>query len=118
MVDDYARRIAAQETHVVEADGELVGLIVLENHPDHLLVDNVAVVPEAQGRGIGRLLLAVAAREARERGLPEVRLYTNAAMTENIAMYPQLGFEETHRVTEKGFQRVYFRKSCASGVQS
>jgi hypothetical protein len=31
-------------------------------------------------------------------------------MTENIALYANLGFTETGRVTEKGFDRVYMEK--------
>ncbi len=49
-------------------------------------------------------------REALEHGLTEIRLYTNALMTENLAWYPRLGYEETGRRMEDGFDRVYFRK--------
>jgi hypothetical protein len=45
--------------------------------------------------------------------LPALRLYTNAAMTENLLMYAHLGFVETHRATEKGFHRVYLRLALA-----
>lgn len=44
------------------------------------------------------------------RGYPEIRLYTHECMVENIAMYPRLGYEESHRVTEKGYARIYMRK--------
>jgi len=43
--------------------------------------------------------------------LPAVRLYTNVAMTENLAMYAHMGFVETHRATKDGFQRAYLRWS-------
>ncbi len=78
--------------------------------PDALLLDNVAVAPEAQGRGIGRALIAFAEAEARRRGHRQIRLYTHVLMTENIALYTRLGFAETGRVSEKGFQRVYMEK--------
>ena len=61
-------------------------------------IDNIAVDPARQGQGLGRRLLDHAAREARRRHLPAVELYTNAAMTENLAMYARMGFVETHRV--------------------
>jgi hypothetical protein len=32
-------------------------------------------------------------------------------MTENLSLYAALGYEETGRATEDGFDRVYFRKS-------
>jgi hypothetical protein len=32
-------------------------------------------------------------------------------MTENIALYGRVGFRETARVSEKGFERVYMAKA-------
>jgi hypothetical protein len=42
-----------------------------------------------------------------------VRLYTNEAMTENIALYSRIGFMETHRAEERGLRRVYMIKTLA-----
>ena len=63
-----------------------------------------------QGQGLGNRLLALAEDEARRLGLPEVRLYTNVTMTENLAYYPRRGYVETHRAQQYGFHRVFFRK--------
>jgi GNAT superfamily N-acetyltransferase len=73
----------------------------------------VAVLPSAQGRGTGARLLALAEEHARDLGLGEVRLYTNEAMTENIAYYARHGYAETHRQEHGGFRRVFFRKPVA-----
>ncbi len=91
-------------------DGEVVGLLVLAVKPDHLLLENVAVLPSAQGCGIGARLLALAEDQARELGRDEIRLYTNEAMTENLVYYPKHGYAETHRAEQDGFRRVFFRK--------
>ena len=109
MDDDYEARRAAGELWVVH-DGELAGCIILRTEGDYLLVDNLAVEPERQGEGLGPALLDFAELDARRRGLAELRLYTNVAMTENIAMYGRLGWEEYERVTEGPYSRVYFRK--------
>ena len=109
MDDDYDARRAAAELWVVH-DGELAGCVVLRTEADYLLVDNLAVEPERQGEGLGRALLDFAELEAGRRGLPELRLYTNVAMTENIAMYGRLGWEKYEHVTEGPYSRVYFRK--------
>src|SRR3546814_8197808 len=58
MVDDYARRIAEGQTHVLEEDGEILGLLVLEPGEGFLLLDNIAVDPARHGRGFGRRLMA------------------------------------------------------------
>jgi ribosomal protein S18 acetylase RimI-like enzyme len=110
MTADYAEAIRSGTLWVAEDASRIVGLLVLEPKPDHLLLDNVAVHPDAQGRGIGRRLLQLAEQLARAEGYAEIRLYTNEAMTENIAYYPRHGYVETHRAVVDGFRRVYFRK--------
>jgi GNAT superfamily N-acetyltransferase len=117
MDDRYAERIASGQVHVLD-DGGVIGVLVLVGERDHLLLDNVAVAPERQGEGLGRLLIAFAEEEAARRALAELRLYTNAAMTENLALYPRLGWSETGRRTEQGFRRVSFRKTISSPAVS
>jgi GNAT superfamily N-acetyltransferase len=109
MLDDYASLIDHGQVHVLE-DGEIVGVLVLVPEPDTMLLDNVAIAPSAQGRGYGRVLLDFAEQEARRQGYGAIRLYTNALMTENLTLYPRLGYVETHRGQEKGFSRVYMTK--------
>ncbi|MBB4302043.1 GNAT superfamily N-acetyltransferase [Rhodobium orientis] len=110
MLDDYAARVAEGVVQVATRDGTVEGVLVLLPGEDHLLLDNVAVAPSAQGSGLGRFLVAAAERAAADRGHKTLRLYTHETMTENIAMYLRLGYAETHRVTEKGFERVYLEK--------
>lgn len=110
MSDDYASLVRQGDVWVAENGSGLVGLLVLEPANDHLLVQNVAVAPEAQGLGLGGLLLEVAEDQARLLGLPELRLYTNMAMEENLAYYPRRGYQEIERITQDGYHRVVFRK--------
>ena len=108
--DDYAARIRDGLVDIAEDDREILGLIVLVDQGDALLVENIAVRPASQGRGVGRALLAHADSTAARLGRGELRLYTNSAMTANIELYSGLGWHETHRRTEGGFQRVFFSK--------
>lgn len=110
MTADYAAAVATGWTWVAEDDGTPVGLLVLVPARDHMLLENVAVDPTAQGRGVGGALLALAEEQSRAAGFTEVRLYTNEAMTENLTYYPRRGYVETARVEEAGFRRVYFTK--------
>ncbi len=111
MLDDYPRRLAAGQVWVLTDGGGIVGILVLEEAPDGFLLDNIAIAPAAQGKGHGRALLEFAEAEAVRRGWREIRLYTNALMTENIALYKRIGYVETARVSEKGFDRVYMTKT-------
>jgi ribosomal protein S18 acetylase RimI-like enzyme len=110
MLDDYSAHIRNHTAWVIECDGTVAGLIVLLPEDDHLLLDNVAVDPARHGQGIGRALIRFAEKEASRRGYSEIRLYTHVTMTENLAMYPALGWQETGRGEQAGYQRVFFRK--------
>jgi ribosomal protein S18 acetylase RimI-like enzyme len=110
MTADYARAVRERQAWAAEQDGEIAGFVILAEKPGYLLLENVAVDPTAQGRGIGGRLLALAEDYARQRGLGEIRLYTNEAMTENLSYYPRHGYSETHRAEQGGFRRVFFRK--------
>ena len=111
MVADFAALIAAGYVVVAEDRGGINGYMIGWPDADAYFIDNIAVDPEHQGQGLGRYLIEYAAFEARRLRLPTVRLYTNVAMTENLAMYAHIGFVETHRTTEHGFERAYLRWS-------
>ena len=97
VTEDYRPHIAAGGVWLLESDGRLAGVIVLETKDDHLMIFSVAVSPQFQGRGFGGRLLRWAEGRARAVRLPEIRLYTNARMEKNIALYGALGFTETGR---------------------
>jgi ribosomal protein S18 acetylase RimI-like enzyme len=113
MLDDYDHLIARQYVHVIEHDGIVQGVLVLIPEKHGMLLDNVAVSPDAQGLGLGRRMLQFAERAAMALGYQSVKLYTNEAMTENIELYSRVGYVETHRVEEKGLRRVYMSKLLA-----
>lgn len=74
------------------------------------MLENIAVMPSAAGKGIGKSLIAFCENETRRLGLLTVETYTNEKMTENLSIYPRLGYVEIDRRTENGFNRVYFQK--------
>jgi ribosomal protein S18 acetylase RimI-like enzyme len=110
MTADYLAAARHGQAWVAAEDGDVAGFIILVAQPGYLLLENLAVLPAVQGRGIGARLLALAEERARSLGLPEIRLYTNEAMTENLAYYPRHGYTETRRAQQDGFHRVFFRK--------
>jgi ribosomal protein S18 acetylase RimI-like enzyme len=88
----------------------IVAIIVLLPAPNYLLLDNIAVSPARQSLGLGRRLLAFAEAEALRRGYCEIRLYTHQTMVENQRLYASIGYEETGRGAEAGYDRVFMRK--------
>jgi ribosomal protein S18 acetylase RimI-like enzyme len=109
MVADFAAEIVAGHVVVIGTAGGVDGYMIGWPETDAYFIDNIAVDPAQQGNGLGRQLMDHATAEANRRRLPAIRLYTNAAMTENLAVYAHMGFVETHRAVEKGFHRVYLR---------
>jgi len=49
--------------------------------------------------------------EARRRGHGRIWLHTHARMVENIALYTRLGYAETHRAVQDGYDRVFMAKA-------
>jgi ribosomal protein S18 acetylase RimI-like enzyme len=91
-------------------EGAIVGVIDLVPADDHLWVENVAIAPAWQHRGLGRRLLRHAEERALGLGYDEIRLLTNERYTQNIAMYGRYGYRETHRTPYLGTDLVHFRK--------
>jgi GNAT superfamily N-acetyltransferase len=108
MLRDYGPSIEAGATWV--GGSPIIAVLTLYARDDHLLIENVAVHPSAQGRGLGRVLMSFAEHEAASRGLSRLTLYTHEVMTENQAIYARLGYVELERRSEDGYRRIYMEK--------
>ncbi|TPJ13443.1 GNAT family N-acetyltransferase [Mesorhizobium sp. B2-7-3] len=89
---DYEKAVAEHPFDLAVEDGRIVGMTETTLADDHLWIENVCVAPEAQGRGIGRLLLERAEIKAREAGRNELRLLTNGAFEANVSLYKRHGY--------------------------
>jgi len=117
VVHDYAPEVEAGMAWLIGERGQPcesgeppAGVIVLIPDGDSLLIENIALAPAAQGRGLGRRLMEFAERQAAGLGFSLLTLYTNEVMVENIAIYTRLGYHETARRLVDGYQRVYMEK--------
>jgi ribosomal protein S18 acetylase RimI-like enzyme len=108
---DFAEQIEQGLVYVATRARQFAGYVAFFPEGDHLHLDAVAVLPAHSGKGVGKALIGYVEQLARNQGLKAVELYTNEAMTENLAMYPKLGYRETHRKQDAGYNRVFFRKA-------
>ena len=108
MFRDYGPSVEDGTTWV--AGSPVMAVLTLYPREDHLLVENIAIHPDAQGRGLGRALLGFAEQEAARRGFTRMALVTHEAMTENQAIYGRLGYTEVDRRAEDGYRRIYMEK--------
>ncbi len=95
--DDAEQRVIADKEFadlpfaVVEEGGRTVGYVCVIHQSEYDFIEEIALLPEARGRGIGTQLLLDILLAAQRRGVP-VRLsvfVTNPAQ----ALYARLGFE-------------------------
>ncbi|MER8846255.1 GNAT family N-acetyltransferase [Mesorhizobium australicum] len=110
---DYDKAVAEHPFELAVEDGRIVGMIETTLADDHLWIENVCVAPEAQGRGIGQLLLERAETKAREAGRPELRLLTNGAFEANVSLYKRHGYTIDREEPFMNGVTVYMSKRLA-----
>ena len=112
MLADYAAHLD-RDTVYVALDGEiLIGYAIIISKKDGWWLENIAVDPAHAGKGVGTALIARLEGDL-ARQTDYYQLYTNRLMLRNIDWYLRLGFIETGRRLEDGYERVFFRKTLA-----
>ncbi|MBY5334222.1 GNAT family N-acetyltransferase [Rhizobium leguminosarum] len=106
--ESLAEKARAEIGHVAIDGEKLAGCLFLRPEADCLYVGKLAVLPEAQGKGLGRRLLAIAEEEAAALGLPALRLETRIELTDNHAVFAAWGFSRTAEKAHPGFARTTF----------
>lgn len=117
---DYDRVVREHPVDLLFAGDELLALVWMIVHPDHLLIESLAVAPAHQGRGHGRRLLAHAESFAADRDLPLMRLYTNRLFVANIELYRRAGYVVDREEPFWGGVKVHMSKwieATGSGCQ-
>jgi ribosomal protein S18 acetylase RimI-like enzyme len=117
MTVDYARAVVEHRIDLLEQDGALLGLIEIVPRAQDILIENIAIAPDAQGRGLGRQLLIHAETVARAAGAGAIRLYTNSRFEANIAFYHRTGYEIERTEPFRGGFVVHMVKITAAPDQ-
>ena len=110
MTADYEAALKNHRIDLLYLGGTLAGLIETIPGADHLLIENVAVSPAFQGRGLGRRLIAHAEALAASEGRAEIKLYTNKRFAENVRLYEKLGYRLDREETFGGGTVVHMSK--------
>ncbi|APO72992.1 GCN5-related N-acetyltransferase protein [Rhizobium etli 8C-3] len=103
-----AEKTVREIGYVALEDEDLLGCMFLRPEPGCLYLGKLAVAPEAQGRGVGKLLLQVAEVAAKERLLSALRLETRIELTENHSVFAAWGFAKTAEKSHPGFDRITY----------
>ena len=90
--DDFAGKAFDQGgINIIWSDGQRAGVIGWEQHPDHVWLKELFVLPSKQGQGIGSAAIRHVKAIARESNFP-VRLRTLKANQRAKALYERNGF--------------------------
>jgi DNA-binding MarR family transcriptional regulator/GNAT superfamily N-acetyltransferase len=129
-VDELARRFdnGFDPAHSISADddeltpprglllaatlhGDAVGIGALKLHEDNCAeVKRMWVSPTVRGLGLGRRILAELETHAREHGVRVLRLETNRALGEAIALYRDAGYREVEAFSGEPYAHHWFEK--------
>ena len=113
MLENYVEVIKKDRVYVAEAE-RIVGVLVLKMDSETFLLDNIAVHPGHQGKGLGKHLLGIAESEAMKHGFRRIQLYTHQAMSENLLIYQSLGYVEIGKRNVDGYDRIYLEKELSA----
>jgi GNAT superfamily N-acetyltransferase len=113
MQADYDAALRSHRFDLFQRGPAILALIETMLREDHVWIENIAVRPDQQGHGLGSQLLAHAETLARDASRAELRLLTNAAFADNIALYERRGYVVTAREPFQGGTTVRMRKSMA-----
>ena len=91
---NFAAELASTTTSVIEEDGRMAGYLQILDEADRIYVQNIAISPEFQGKGIGSRILKGLQRQAAARQVP-LQLGTFRTNTLAQKLYARLGFRQT-----------------------
>lgn len=108
---DYRAALRRHRFDLLFVNGTLAALIETIDQTDRLLVENVAVSPDFQRRGLGSRLMRHAEEIARSLGRERIWLYTNRRFTGNVELYGRLGYAvDSEEPIDAGMVRVNMSK--------
>jgi GNAT superfamily N-acetyltransferase len=90
----HERRFIAQDFRVITLDGSDIGILAMVVASDCVEVNQLFLLPEHQGKGIGRRCMLMIMEEARRLRLP-VRLRVLKVNPRALEFYKRLGFTRT-----------------------
>ncbi len=89
---DYADIIAHMEVWLAEERDRLRGVLILDVREADLLIWSIAAAPDAQGQGLGQIMLDAAEVRAAQLSRQIIRLNTGAVQQSLIGWYGRHGY--------------------------
>ncbi len=90
----HARRFQQQDFRVINLDGDDIGIMSVAVESDCVFVNQIYILPEHQGQGVGRKCMLVVMEQGKGLGVP-VRLQVMKVNARALTFYKRLGFTIT-----------------------
>ena len=104
---------------VARRSGERLGCGAVKlAEPGVAEIKRLWISPAARGQGVGSRILAELEARASAAGKQVVRLDTNGALTEAVALYRRRGYREVRPFNKERFADHWFEKDLADGGSS
>ncbi|WP_332719706.1 bifunctional helix-turn-helix transcriptional regulator/GNAT family N-acetyltransferase [Pelagibacterium mangrovi] len=95
---------------VALSDGLPIGCVGLKGGVDYAEIKRLWIAPSARGLGLAKRLMAKIEDIARDLGITTLRLDTNRALPEAIALYRNSGWAEIERFNDDPYPDFFFEK--------
>ncbi|MEP7211746.1 MAG: GNAT family N-acetyltransferase [Acidobacteriota bacterium] len=99
LAEEIRGRFVEGPMWVAVRDGQLSGTVSAVREPEWLYIRSMAVVPDAQGFGIGKRLMTAVEQYGIENGFDTLFLYTTGFSAGAIRLYESLGFRKDRDTT-------------------
>lgn len=99
---DYLQKFDPEKIQVITYDGKDIGRLRVVRTPESIYIGGVQLLPEFQGKGIGKAIFCDIIAESESAGIP-IDLEVHHVNEPAIAFYKKLGFREMGE-TETGNQ--------------
>jgi len=107
---------SAQDLHlwVLQADGDVVGVIGIERFGASALLRSLAIAPAYQRRGLGHQLVAQLEHDVQDQGVEQLILLTETAES----FFRKIGYQviDPRHVPEEVKQSAEFRSLCPASA--
>ncbi len=101
---------------VAAADARAVGFAVVDLYGDHAHLEEIDVLPEFQGRGIGAALICEVVVDARRRNCAAVTLRTFLTTPWSVGLYEKMGFRRWDPSPEPDYLLAMFDGERRDGL--
>jgi ribosomal protein S18 acetylase RimI-like enzyme len=103
---DLATKAVAERLIVASVGGRLIGCVFCRPQAGWLYIGKLAIAPDRQRAGVGRLLIDAARRLAEAAGLDGLELETRIELTENRGTFGHLGFVTVAERSHPGYSTI------------